>query len=122
MESLSTDPAVRQLAVELDELERDRQVGYQGDLKLLKVMSLPIFQGSDGKLYVMDLARAKSGVHKLSVREWITVRGDQAGGRESVEPGSKNLGVLDLGKAILGGGGNPLNQIALQFFRELVDR
>ncbi len=50
-----------------------------------------------------DLAQAADGEPDLAAREWITVRGGQAGGRESVEPGNKKLGVFDLMKAMKGG-------------------
>jgi hypothetical protein len=116
--------AFQELADGLNELPRNTGVGYQGRVRLKKVLTIPIFEALDGpdagEDMVMDLAQAKDGRPDFAVRKWITVRGAEAGGRELVEPGKKNMGALDLIKALSGDPGSGLAGIATGFFEKLI--
>lgn len=123
MEAIGNDPALVQLAEDLGELPRNRQVGFQGNLKLKKVIAIPVFVDDGGKEYVMDLAQAADGEPDLAAREWVTVRGSEAGGRELVRPGGAgSLGVLDVFKAAKGGAGSTLGELALSFLGRLISK
>lgn len=118
------DPAMQSLADNLNALARNTQVGYQGRVRLKKVISIPLFDALDGpeagEDMVLDLAQATDGTPDLAVRKWITVRGEEAGGRELVRPGNPKMqGPFDILKALAGGG--PLGGLAIDFLQNALE-
>ena len=72
------------------------KLGFHGDASPLRTAMYFEFQTESG-IHVADPAALAHGV--VALREWITVRGGQAGGRESVKPGGSGLDLGGLGLA-----------------------
>ncbi len=97
MEADELQEGLNQLGAEIAEVPRHPTLGYRGAATFKKIIAMAVFQGADGKLYVADPSEIVDGHPDLALREWITVRGEQAGGRENVKPGSSGgIAVGDL--------------------------
>lgn len=83
----------------VDSLPRHPTKGYKGKIKRVKrVIAIVIVECEDGQDRPIDPAELLDENPDVAVRDWITVRGDTAGGRESVKPGGS--GGLDVGNLI----------------------
>lgn len=102
------EPQLEALKEEMAALPRHPTLGYRGGVTATKLIVVMVGVGDDGKKYVADPSEIVDGHPDLAWREWITVRGDQAGGREHVQPGgSGGVGVLDILKLFTGGPASP---------------
>lgn len=73
-------------------------LGYRGVVEPLRLGIYVEGRTPDGRILVADPAEVAKGL--LAWREWVTVRGGQAGGKQAVKPG----GGTDL-SGLLGGFG-----------------
>lgn len=105
MDAKELQTGLDELGQEIAEVPRHPTLGYRGEASFKRMIVVAVFQAPDGRLYVADPAELVDGHPDLALREWITVRGEQAGGREKVKPGgSGGIGVGDLLKVLTGGG------------------
>lgn len=104
MDANLLESQLNELGAEIAAVPRHPTLGFRGQATYQKMIVVAVFQGADGKLYVADPAELIDGHPDLALREWITVRGDAAGGRETVKPGGGGgLSVGNLIKALTGG-------------------
>lgn len=118
MDTNALQTALEELGHEIGQVPRHPTLGYQGGVRFRKMIAVAVFEGDDGRLYVADPAELVDGHPDLALREWITVRGEQAGGREKVKPGGSGLPIEDL-IGILGGG-SPTGTTPLALLRALL--
>lgn len=84
--------ALNELLNVVAQLPRSKSIGYKGEASPLRTGLYFEFQTPYG-IHVADPAILLAG--ELALRQWITVRGGKAGGKETVEPGGGlNLGGL----------------------------
>lgn len=75
--------------------ERDPNLGYQGAATPLRVGVYVEYQAADGRVLVVDNEHlAQTGT--IALREWITVRGGKAGGKQDVKPGGSGVGGVGI--------------------------
>src|SRR6266545_4249223 len=79
---------------------RHPTLGYQGAAELEDLRVYAVFRGANGLPYIADPSELVDGHPDIALREWITVRGTGAGGRETVQPGGGGLPLGELLKII----------------------
>lgn len=90
IDEASFKSALAQLGAAVAELPRHESLGYQGEASYLRA-GLYFEFNTDAGIHVADPAQLLLG--KVALRQWITVRGGKAGGKETVQPG----GGLNIG-------------------------